>query len=360
MKKNNAPIVAFIGSYAEADSSGLYVCEYNPESGSLKLRDQKSELKNPAFLAVNPENEMVYAISEHTTENGEKYGAAACFQFNSESLTLKHVNTTKTIDSPTCHITLDASKQVCMVASYHGGMVGLTAVLEDGQLGPTLDVHQHSGSSLLPVQSQARAHSVFMDPTNQYALACDLGLDKIIVYKLDLEEKKLHHHGETQVAAGSGPRHFVFHPSLPYGYVINELNATITAFHFENTTGKLEEIETVSTLPEDYSGKNACADIHISPDGRFLYGSNRGHDSIVVFAIDQHSGKLQHVQHQSTLGGHPRNFALSPDGRFLLAANRDSDNIVSFIRDEASGVLRPAGETISLSKPVCIQFLSLS
>ena len=245
-----------------------------------------------------------------------------------------------------------------MVTSYHGGMVGLSPILADGLLGTSTDIQQHHGASLLPVQDRPRAHSVFVDRANRYIGACDLGLDKIILYKLDLAAKRLIPHDEVSVTPGSGPRHFAFHPSYKYGYVINELGSTVTAFSYEEEQGKLTEIQSITTLPTSYEGENGCADIHLSPDGRYLYGSNRGHDSIVVYAIDEKTGKLiprgtctnlRESTHEIS------GFRLTDD--LVLVANKDSDNIVSFARDEATGKLVPTGSVLEMSQPVCIKFL---
>lgn len=352
-------VMAYVGSYADSSGPGVYACEYDAGTGRLRLVQQISGLQNPTFLAVDDEGLKLYAISEGKDAEGRRTGAAAAMNIDAKTGQLSILNEEKTVDASTCHITLDATRQCLIVSSYHGGMIGLSPVLEDGRVGPIADVHRHEGSSVHPVQTQARAHSVFIDPANRYAVACDLGLDKLIIYRLDPAGKKLVLHGETSVAPGSGPRHFAFHPVKPYGYVINELGSTITAFAYDGEAGTLTEIQTVPTLPDSYEGENACADIHISPDGRFLYGSNRGHDSIAVYAIDGENGRLSLIEHVFVQGRHPRNFALSPDGRFVLVANRDTDNIVTFARDEKTGRLTPTGDELAVSKPVCIQFLVL-
>ncbi|MBB6732525.1 lactonase family protein [Cohnella zeiphila] len=349
----------FIGSYAEENGPGLYACAFDEKEGTLQQLDQADGLKNPTFLAMDETASRIYAIFEKENGEGRRVGAAAAFRFDPDSGALERLNDEITVSAPTCHISLDHSRQCVMVSSYHGGLVGLSPLLEDGRIGPLSDLHRHEGASVLPVQSQARAHSVTVDPANRYAIASDLGLDKLIVYKLDVPGQKLLPHGETSIAPGSGPRHFAFHPSLPYGYGINELNSTITVYAYDLEAGRLDVIQTVSTLPEGYAGDNACADIHLSPDGKFVYGSNRGHDSLAVYAVDFANGSLTLVEHASTLGGHPRNFALSPDGRFVLVANRDSDNVVTFSRDANTGKLQPTGSEWHGSKPVCVQFASL-
>ncbi|MFC5451884.1 lactonase family protein [Paenibacillus aestuarii] len=350
---------AFIGSYAESDQTGLYACSYDQETGSLTLLDQVSGLPNPTFLDIDESRNIIYALTEGVDANQQRCGAAAAYAFDPFAGKLLLLNKEVTLPATTCHITLDRARQCLMVASYHGGMVGLSPLLPDGRIGATSDIQRHQGASVLPVQDRPRAHSVTLDRANRFAIVCDLGLDQLVVYKLDAVNHRLIPHSQTAITPGSGPRHFAFHPNLPYGYVINELNATITVLAYEEEAGQLNVIQTVSTLPADYQGDNACADIHISPDGRFIYGSNRGHDSLAVYAIDAQSGRLTLVEHASTLGGHPRNFAISPDGRFVLVANRDGNNIVSFSRDAQTGKVTPTGSELKLSKPVCMKLRTL-
>lgn len=352
-------VFAFIGSYAEADTPSVYACAYDEQTGSLKLLHQVDGLQNPTFLEVHGEKSRLYAITESVNEAGQKCGAAAAFALNPSTGDMSLLNKEITLPATTCHIALDHTYTNAIVASYHGGMVGVSPILEDGKLGSISDIKQHEGKSILPAQTQPRAHSVFIDANNRYAVACDLGADKLIIYKLDIDNHRLIPHSITEVAPGSGPRHFAFHPSKPYGYVINELGSTVMAFHYDAEHGTLTELQSISTLPEDFAGENGTADIHISNDGKFLYGSNRGHDSIVVYAIDEATGKLEVVEYTSTLGGHPRNFGLSPDNRFVLVANRDGNNIVTFARDAATGKLTATGSELNVSKPVCIKFSTL-
>lgn len=349
--------IVYIGSYAEQEEAGVSVCTFDAQSGQLTLQSQITGLKNPTFLDLDRDGGRLYAIGEQTGDDGVKYGIAAAFRIERDTGALQLINQARTTPASTCHIALDHTRRCLIVSSYHGGMVGLSELLDDGSVGAAIDIKRHEGRSVLPVQSQARAHSVAIDRHNRYAIACDLGLDKLIIYRLDVSARALTPHDEVRTAPGAGPRHFAFHPSGKFAYVINELNASIIAYAYDEEAGRLRELQTVPTLPADWQGDNACADIHISPDGRFLYGSNRGHDSIVVYRIDPATGRLTYVQHEPTGGAHPRNFALSPDGRFLLAANRDTNNIVTFRRNEADGKLTATGHELQLSKPVCVKFL---
>jgi 6-phosphogluconolactonase len=353
----SSTLFAYIGSYAEAANPGLYTCTFNEQTGSLTLIEQTSGLQNPTFLAIDQSKQKLYALSEHITD-GKRSGAIRAYDIESETGKLSLLNDEASVAASTCHISLDRSRQFALVASYSGGLVGLSPLQEDGRIGPHVDVHQHSGSSIRPQQDRPHPHSAYADPANRFVLVPDLGMDRIVIYRLDLQQFKLIPHGEVALAPGAGPRHFAFHPMLACGYVINELNSTITVFHYDAELGQLSEIQTVPTLPDYYTGDNACADIHISSDGRFLYGSNRGHDSIAVYEIEASSGKLSLVEHAATIGKHPRNFGLSPDNRFLLVANRDTDDVITFARDAETGKLQPTGDVLKVSKPVCVQFLT--
>ncbi|WP_235949436.1 lactonase family protein [Paenibacillus glycinis] len=351
---------AFIGSYADADGPGLYACAFDERTGVLKLLDQADGLQNPTFLVPDETARTLYAIMESKDAEGRRCGGAAAYRFAPASGKLERLNEEITLPATTCHISLDHTRRFALTASYHGGMVGLSPILEDGRIGPAADIHRHEGSSVHPAQTQARAHSAIVDRDNRYAVVSDLGLDKVFVYKLDPANAKLTLQSETSIAPGSGPRHFAFHPKLSVGYGINELNSTITVYAYDAEQGRLSVAQTISTLPDSFEGDNATADIHLSPDGKFLYGSNRGHDSLAVYAVDPESGLVEPVEYAPTLGGHPRNFAVSPDGRFVLVANRDGNNVVTFSRDAVTGKLLPTGSEFSASKPVCVRFAEIT
>ncbi|RAP78534.1 lactonase family protein [Paenibacillus montanisoli] len=354
-----ASTFAFLGSYADADQPGIYACAYDKQTGALTLIGQADGLQNPTFLAPNGANRTIYTIMEGKDSEGRKCGAAAAYRFDPADGTLLRLNEMITLPATTCHITIDATSQFAMTASYHGGMVSLSPILDDGRIGSTTDMHRHEGSSVHPAQTQARAHSIIVDNAGRYAVVSDLGLDTLFVYELDLPHQRMLLHSKITIVPGSGPRHFVFHPVLPFGYGINELNSTITVYAYDADEGRLSVVQTISTLPDSYAGDNACADIHLSPDGKFLYGSNRGHDSLVVYRVNPDDGRIEPIEYAPTLGGHPRNFALSPDGRFVLVANRDGNNIVTFSRDAETGKLQPTGSELYVSKPVCIRFTEI-
>jgi len=348
-------LLVFAGSYAEAEENGVYVYAFDEESGTLTLTDAVAEFRNPTFLNVDADRKLLYAISETVNQSGQKVGEAAAFAIDSNEGSLQLINRKETVASTTCHIQRDENSRFLTVTSYHGGMIGLFGITEEGAIGSQLDVKQHAGSSLHPErQDRPHPHSSFYSPDGRYLLVSDLGLDRIVTYRLDEAANKLVHQSEVSLHPGAGPRHLSFHPNGKFVYVINEVDSTITSFTYDEENGQLTTKETVSTLPADFNGENSCAEITVSADGRFVYGSNRGHDSIVVFSIDEITGSMSLVQHTSVEGGHPRHFALTPNGSYLLAANRDTNNIVTFTVNIASGELAFTGNSVTLSKPVCV------
>jgi len=345
----------YIGTYSKGGSKGIYVYRLDGKTGQLTDTGQTAEAQNPSFVELHPNGRFLYAVSE-----GGKSGAVSAFAINAETGGLTFLNQQSSHGTSPCHLSVDATGKLLTVANYSSGTVAALPVQDDGKLGEATSVKKHEGSSVNPQrQKEPHAHSCTIDAANRFAFAADLGLDKILVYRLDVEKGELTPN-EVPFAAvhpGAGPRHFAFHPSNRYGYVINEIDSTITAFTYDAEEGALNEIHSLSTLPADYSGKNSCADIHIDPAGKFLYGSNRGHDSIVIYSIDEATGRLTLVGHESTQGRTPRNFGLDPTGSFLLAANQDTNNVVVFRVDQKTGRLTPTGQSIEVPSPVCVKFL---
>ncbi|PYI53177.1 lactonase family protein [Paenibacillus flagellatus] len=355
MTSNERKRLVFIGSYAEASNDGVYVYRMDEATGALSPLDRVGGLQNPTFLSLDVERKRLYAIAERL-EDGQRMGAAVTFEIEPASGKLRELRRVGTTDTTTCHIQRDATDRWVVTASYGGGKVGLSAVGEDGTIGELLDMKQHEGHSVNPErQDRPHPHSAFFSPDNRFVFVPDLGMDRIRAYRIDEERGQLVHHGDTPVQPGAGPRHLAFHTSGTFVYVINELDSTVTSFRYDAAAGELHTLEVVSTLPEGFDGDNACAEIQVSPDGRFVYGSNRGHDSIVVYAVNPDTGKLTRVEHVSTRGGHPRHFSLSPEGDVLIAANRDSNNLVVFRVDPATGKLSYTGHTAEVSKPVCVK-----
>jgi 6-phosphogluconolactonase len=339
---------AYIGTYSSEQREGLFSVEWDERSGP-QLHRAIAGLSHPSFLALHPSGRFLYAVNEIDD------GAVSAFAVDAHTGELRPLNRQSSAGCGPCHLTVDATGQFVLVTNYAGGSVAVLPIHADGALAPACAVVQHHGSSTHPQrQTGPHPHSVTLDPANRFALVADLGLDRVIVYSFDAAQGKLAAHGAVPLKAGAGPRHFAFHPSGRYAYVINELDNTITAFDYDPVEGALSEKQAASALPAGYAGESFCADIHIAPSGRFLYGSNRGHDSVVGFAIAE-DGRLQDAWHTPTGGRWPRNFALDPTGRHLWVANQHSDAIACFLVDPDSGQLIPAGQ-FSIPQPACILF----
>ena len=348
----------FVGTYASDESEGIHVYRMS-STGELERASAVAGVKNPSFLELHPNGRFLYAIGESGGE-GEG-GTVNSFAIDPDSRALTLMNTVSSVGPGPCHCCVDTTGAFVLAANYGGGSVCMLPIREDGQLDEASDFVQHEGSSVnAERQTGPHAHSIVIDRANRRAFAPDLGLDKILIYELDLVSGKLVPGSppSAAVAPGAGPRHFDFHPNRKYAYVINEIDNTITAFSFDEESGSLEGIQTIDTLPEGFTGASHTADIHIDKTGRFLYGSNRGHDSIAIYGIDEPSGRLTLIGHESTQGSQPRNFGLDPSGTFLLAANHVGNSIVTFRVDEAEGTLAATGHVVNLPAPVCVKFLT--
>lgn len=354
MSASQPRLLLFVGSYAEAGDPGVYAYEMDSVGGEIRLLDQASGLKNPTFLGVDAKRRKVYAISE-TAKEGERIGEIVGFDVDAAGK-LSQLNREATIRPSSSHIQLDRSGRFAVVSGYHGGNVGLVEIQADGTVGRLVDERQHEGQGADPVrQDRPHPHSVAFSPDNRFALVADLGLDRVVVYSFESEAGRLVYRSEAVTPPGAGPRHLAFHPNGQWLYSINEVNSSLSLFHYDEATGQLALQDTVPTLPAGYAGDNTTAEVAISADGRYLYGSNRGHDSLVQFAIDPVSGRLTLVEHVSSRGGHPRHFALTPDGQHLIAANRDDNLLAVFAVEPDSGRLTFTGRTVSISKPVCVK-----
>jgi len=356
-------VLVYVGTYTHGESEGIYIFRLDQDTGGLEPIGKATNITNPSFLAVSPNKQYLYAVNEVGSFEGKRTGAVSSYSINLETGELTFLNTKPSGGASPCYVTVDGTGRYILVANYANGSVCVLPIMDDGSLGDATDIVQHRGSSVNPKRQEGpHAHSVILDPSNRYAYVADLGIDKIMIYKFDSERGKLIPNDQpwTSTHPGAGPRHFTIHPNQRFAYVINELDSTITAFSFDSETGRLKPMQTISTLPEGYEGTNYPADIHVSPSGRFLYGSNRGHNSIVIYNIDEETGRLSMIGHESTRGGIPRNFAIDPNGKFLFVANKESDNIVAFRLDEDTGLLEPIGEEVKVPTPVCIRFLPLN
>lgn len=351
-------LLVYVGTYTTGKSEGIYLYRMNLSSGELKHVATTAGVVNPSFLTLDPQKRYLFAVNEVTDFAGKPGGAVSAFAINRKTSTLRFLNQQPSLGGAPCYVTVDRTGRFLLVANYVGGNVSVLSIERDGRLGNATDMDQHHGSSVdQNRQNGPHAHSIVLDHANRYAYSCDLGTDKIMIYRFDSKKGKLtaNQQAWVQVKAGAGPRHFTFHPSGRYAYVMNELDATVTAFRCDNAMGTLKEADTVRTLPEGFSDQNKTADIHVAPSGKFLYGSNRGHNSIVVFEIGGRTGKLRFIEHAATGGRTPRNFTIDPTGTFLLAANQDSDTIVTFRIDPATGRLKPTGYVTDVPSPVCLK-----
>jgi 6-phosphogluconolactonase len=349
-------LLLYVGTYTSGKSEGIYVYKFDLSSGELKHLATAKGVVNPSFLAVDPQRQHLYAVNEIEEVGGKPGGALSAFSIDNGTGNLQFLNQQPSLGSDPCHLIVDKSGRFILVANYGGGNAAVLP-LQNGNLGPPVDMVQHGGSSVNPERQKGpHAHNVVLDRANRHAFVVDLGLDKIMIYRFDSRSGKLTPNSApwVKLKPGAGPRHFTFHPNDRFAYVINELDSTLTAFNYDSGSGSLKELQTVSTLPMGFSGENTSADVHVSPSGKFLYGSNRGHDSIVVFSIDQNTGRLTFVEHVSTEGKTPRNFTIDPTGAFLLAANQKSDNVVTFKIDATSGRLRRTGHVAEIPTPVCL------
>ena len=355
-------MIAFIGSYTQrlphvnGKGRGIYRARFDPVTGALTDVALAAKLANPTFLAIAPNRRVLYAVSEIEEFNGQLGGSVSAYAIDASTAALTLLNQQPTRGTFTCHVSVDATNRVVMVANYGSGSMAVYPVEADGRLGPLSDFVQHAGSGPNPQRQQGpHAHQIVLSPDNRFVLVNDLGADKVFVYQLDAAQGKLtpnHTAPFASLHAGAGPRHLDFHPNGKFVYVINELDATVTMFDFDAAQGILTARQTLSTLPPGSAADKSCADIHVHPTGKFLYGSNRGHDSIAMFRIHQSTGLLTAIGHEPTQGGQPRNFAIDPSGRFLLAENQDSDTVVSFRIDPERGTLKPAGHVAQVPTPV--------
>lgn len=348
----------YIGTYTrDNDSQGIYRCAFDPATGALTLEAGGPFVANPSYLAIHPNGRSLYACSEMAGP-GQAVGAVSALAIDPASGALTLLNQESTLGPGPCHVSVDATGRLAMAANYAGGSVCALPIRPDGSLAPASAFHQHAGASADPRrQSEPHGHSIWPDPSNRWALVCDLGLDQVLVYAMDPAQGTLTppRWPYVRIAAGCGPRHLAFHPNGRWAYVLNELRSSVTCFDWDAAQGLLREFAHAPALPADFTAPNGAADIHITPDGRYLYASNRGQNALAIFRIDGESGLLTLLGYAPTGGDHPRNFAISPDGRWLLAANMRTHNIVT-LRIEETGQLTPTGAVLGLPSPSCIKF----
>jgi 6-phosphogluconolactonase len=352
----------YVGTYTvQKSSKGIYVCRFDSATGKLTSLELAADTVNPTFLAVHPNRRFLYAANEISDYKGQKSGGVSAFAIDRGTGKLTFLNEVASRGADPCHLVVDKTGKYVLVANYTGGSVAVFPVGADGRLGAATAFVQHAGSSVNPARQEGpHAHSINLSPDNRFAIAADLGLDELLVYRFDPARGTVAANNPpfAKVNPGAGPRHFTFLPGGSFAYVINEMGSTVTAFSYDAAGGVLRTLQTISTLPKGFAGQNDDAEVQALPSGKFLYGSNRGHDSIAVFAIDAGRGTLTPVEHVSTQGKTPRNFAIDPTGAYLLAENQDSDSIVVFHIDSKTGRLTPTGQTLEVPSPVCVKFVA--
>jgi 6-phosphogluconolactonase len=351
----------YVGTYTDGDSKGIYAYRFDAQSGQATPVGLAATTKNPSFLAIHPNHRFLYAVNEIGDYQGKASGGVSAFTIHPETGQLTLTNEVASLGADPCHVSLDHTGKYLLVANYTGGSVAVFPIREDGGLGAASAFVQHAGSGVNPRrQEAAHAHELSVSPDNRFAIAADLGLDELIVYpfrthgdSLAARERRL-----AKLVPGAGPRHFVFHPNGKFVYAINELYSTVTAFSWDAAKGTLHPLQTLSALPKDFEKYNDAAEIAVHPNGKFLYTSNRGHDSIAVFRIDAATGALTPVEYVPTQGKTPRNFAIDPTGAYLFAANQESNNIVIFRISPETGRLTATGQVLETPSPVSIVFMA--
>jgi 6-phosphogluconolactonase len=354
--------LVYYGTYTGAKSKGIYVSRFDADTGKLAAAQLAAEIPSPSFLAVHPGNRFLYAVNEVSKYDGKAAGSVSAFSIDATSGKLALLNTQSSGGPGPCHLVVDKAGRHVLVANYGGGSVGVLPITKSGSLEAASAFVQHAGSSVNKSRQEApHAHGIYLDGRNRFAYVPDLGLDQVLIYRFDTRKGTLTPNVPPFGALpdGSGPRHFALHPGGEFAYVINEMVCTVTAFRCDSKTGALTPAETLSTLPpgEVVKGGYSTAELFIHPSGRFLYGSNRGHDTIVVYSIDKKSGKLSYVENVPTQGKVPRSFGIDPTGRWLLAANQTSDTVVVFQIDSATGRLSATGQSIEVGAPVSVSFV---
>lgn len=354
--------IVYVGTYTGHGSNGIYAFRFNPARGDLNPVGLVAKTDNPSFITIDSAGRFLYAVNEIDSFQNQPTGAVSVFAINSKSGKLKLLQQISSLGAAPAHLSLDKSGRYLLVANYNGGNVTVFPIGSDGRLGTHSAFVQNAGSSVNP-ERQAAPHAHFIQVTgdNKFAMVADLGTDKIMIYKFDATTGSLEPGNPpfVKLDPGAGPRHFAFTSSGNFLYVLNELTSTLTVFNFESTTASLHPQQTISTLPDNFTGVNTASEIRVDAKGRFLYVSNRGDNSIAQFSIDPGNGRLTPVDWVPSKGNTPRNFEIDPTGQWLFAANQNSDNIVLFRIDKESGRLIQTSQSLNIVSPVCICFLSL-
>jgi len=354
------PILFGTGKIFQGKGEGIYAYRFDESSRSMNLCSVTQAGPNPSYLTFDPSHRFLYCVNELKEFEGAPTGAVSAFSINSERGTLSLLNRQPSHGTDPCNLIVDKSGRYVIVANFGSGSVCVLPIQKDGSLGDPSDVIQHHGSSIDPIrQIGPHAHGVTLDDSGLYVFVPDLGLDKLMVYKFDPDRGKLEPN-ETpwiNIPASAGPRQLVFHPKGRYAYLINELNSTVMAFQYDGVHGSLRKLQILSTLPEEFKGNSSCGELQISPSGKFLYGSNRGNDSIAIYSINHMDGMLSNIGFASVEGKTPRHFIVDQEGEYLLVANQDTDSVVAFSLDSESGGIKVTGNNTNVPTPACVKIL---
>jgi 6-phosphogluconolactonase len=351
----------FIGTQTGKGSKGIYRAELDSATGRLTTAELAAETAQPTFLTIHPNKRFLYSVSETAKFGGKNSGSISAFALDAKTGKLTLLNEQSSGGAGPCHVSLDRDAKCVMAANYNSGSICCLPIRADGSLGEATANIQHKGSSVVKGrQDGPHAHSINVDPSNRFAFAADLGLDKLLIYRFDAAKGTLEPHepAALDLAMGAGPRHFTFHPNGKFAYVINELDSTVCAMSYNADLGVFIALQTVTTLPMPHKG-NSTAEVVVHPSGKFLYGSNRGHNSIAIFAINEKTGELTAAGHQDKDIKTPRNFALDPTGTLMIVANQDGNSLLVFRVDQKTGALTPTDARIEVPRPVCVRFVPL-
>jgi 6-phosphogluconolactonase len=347
----------YVGTFEGRDSEGIYVFEFDRETGVLTLVQTVTDRPGPNFQTIHPGARFLYSVSGDPYSDDSKHTTLSAYRIDRETGMLSLINEQSVQGNGPAHVSVDPHGEFAYVSNYSAGNLSVFRIGDDGALSEAVDVVQHEGSSMNEQRQRGpHVHSIVPSADGRFIYVSDLGIDRIMIYSVDRSSGTLSP-AQTPYAEntpGSGPRHFTFHPTGEFAYSAEELTSTVAAFRVDPSTGALAQVQRLSMVPDDFDGSNSAADIHISPDGRFLYASNRGHDSLVIYYIDPETGELGLAGHEPTRGGHPRNFMIDKQGEYILAANRDDDNVVVFRRDKETGQLQFTGQEAHVPMAVCV------
>lgn len=350
----------FAGTFDGKGSEGLYVFSFDRKNLTFELLQTISDRMAPSFQAVYSKMPVVYSASRSPISGQSDHQTIGAYRADRDTGRLSLINEQSVMGISPAHVSVDPLGSFVYVSNYTSGNLSMFPIRDDGGLDEASDVVQHTGSSIHPTRQQkAHAHAADPSPDGRFLYVSDLGMDKIMIYEVDRQQRTLSPASTPwfENTPGAGPRHLAFRPDGAYAYSAEELTSTVAVLRVDKNTGALQQVQRISMLPDDFQGSNTAADIHVSPDGKFLYASNRGHDSIVIFEIDEFTGELSLAGHESTIGEHPRNFMIDESGKLLFVANRDSNHIVVFRRNPLTGLLDYTGTELIVPLAVCVTMM---